>query len=302
MVDISRGTTGVRLDPAVSRDIWAGVVEQSIVQRLATEVPLPGSGVSVDVITGEATASWVAETAVKPVSRPTVDNKLMSPHMLTVIVPFSNQFRRDKVALYNALVQRLPAALAKKFDQTVFGYFAAPGTGFDTLALSPTTSINTPSSVYANMLGAMGTIAAAGGELTDIISSQQALIKLLGVVDGNQRPLFTTDPTSGQLTSVLAPLRPSRHVYNPDAAGVGGVSGETLAIAGDWGGSAFWGQVEAIDVSLSDQATLYDTSIGGDNLLHLWQRNMFALRVEVEVGFVVKDDDRFVRLLGADAA
>jgi hypothetical protein len=51
-------------------------------------------------------------------------------------------------------------------------------------------------------------------------------------------------------------------------------------------------------VSVSDQATLDD----GGTQLNLWQRNMFAVRCEMEVGFRVRDTDRFVRLTDAAAA
>jgi HK97 family phage major capsid protein len=297
-IDINRGTSGVSLPTEVSAEIWTNVQEQSAVQQVARRVPLPGNGLSIDIIATEPVASWVAESEEKPVSRGTVSSKAMRAHMLTVIVPFSNQFKRDKNALYNAMVQQLPAALAKKFDQTVFGYVASPGSGFDTLATAPTASINTAGAVYTQLLGVMGTIAANGGDLTHIVSSTQAKIKLLSELDGNDRPLFVGDPTSGQLNSVLAPLVPSRHVYDADAAGTGGVNGETLAIAGDWADSAMWGQVGPIDVAISDQATLND----GGTIINLWQRNMFAVRVEVELGFAVKAVNRFVRLLGADVA
>lgn len=297
-IDINRGTTGVQLPYDVSTDIWSNVTEQSVVQRVASRIQLPGNGVAIDIVTGEAVANWVGESEEKPVSRPTVGSKQIKAYKLAVIVPFSNEFRRDKQALYGAMVQQLPNALAKKFDQTVFGYAAAPGSNFDTLATAPTTSINTGSTTYANLLGAMGTIAANGGSLSHIISSDQALIKLLGVLDAQDRPLFASNATSGTLTSVLAPLVPSRHVYDADAAGTGGVNAETLAIAGDWAGSAYWGQVGPIEVALSDQATITD----GATVINLWQRNMFAVRVEVELGFAVKAVNRFVRLIGADAA
>jgi len=44
---------------------------------------------------------------------------------------------------------------------------------------------------------------------------------------------------------------------------------------------------------VSDQATLTDAD---DETLNLWQRNMFAVRAEFEVGFAVRDVNRFVRI------
>src|SRR5699024_3029787 len=70
-----------------------------------------------------------------------------------------------------------------------------------------------------------------------------------------------------------------------------------VGIAGDWGSTA-WGFVEGISISISDQATLND----GGPPSNLWQRNMFAVRAEVEVGFAVRDANRFVKLSkGANA-
>jgi hypothetical protein len=53
-IDISRATTGLSaaLLPAVSREIWADVMRESIIQRLARHVQMPGTGLSVPIITG----------------------------------------------------------------------------------------------------------------------------------------------------------------------------------------------------------------------------------------------------------
>src|SRR5690606_41795837 len=64
------------------------------------------------------TADWVDETDEKPVSRPTFGSKSITPYKLAVIVPFSDEFRRDANALYNECVRRLPGVLAKKFDRS----------------------------------------------------------------------------------------------------------------------------------------------------------------------------------------
>ena len=75
-IDVNRTTTGITLTPAQAAEIWAGAEYTSAVLQLANRVNLPGPGVSVDVITGEPTANWVAETDAKPVSRPTFSSKV----------------------------------------------------------------------------------------------------------------------------------------------------------------------------------------------------------------------------------
>ena len=99
MVDVNRGTAGIELTPEQSQEIWSAAEYSSAVMQLATPTYLPGSGVSVPIITGEPEAEWVDETDEKPVSRPTFGDKIMTPYTAAVIVPFSNQFRRDKARL-----------------------------------------------------------------------------------------------------------------------------------------------------------------------------------------------------------
>lgn len=283
-IDVNRTTSGVRLDPQVSGEIWSATAEQSAAMQLANQINLPGSGVTVDIITGNAEAEWVAETDEKPVSRPTLGSKLMTPYTLAVIVPFSNQFRRDKAALYNALVQKLPEALGKKFDQTVFGSVAAPGSNFD--KLTGAAAVGIAGDTYAGLVAADQAVATGGGILNGWAIAPQGRGLLLGSVDGFGRPLFTQSPnTGGSVTQLLGqPVFVSKGVY---AAG----TPNQLGFAGDWSGAS-WGSVEGVQISISDQATLTD----GDQQINLWQRNMFAVRAEIEVGFRVRDIAQFVKL------
>ena len=70
-------------------------------------------------------------------------------------------------------------------------------------------------------------------------------------------------------------------------------SPNVVGLAGDFARSAIYGTVEGISVDISDTATVNK----GGTQLNLWQRNMFAIRAEVEVGFIVRDDAHFVKLV-----
>src|SRR5690606_32245545 len=150
MVDINRGTSGISLPKEVSAEILTTMQEQSAVQQLARRINLPGRGVTIPVITGDPTADWVAETDEKPVSRGTFSSKDITPYTLAVIVPFSNQFRRDVAALYAECVSRLPGALAKKFDATVFASAGAPGGNFAQLGSATAVALSPGSGVTKN--------------------------------------------------------------------------------------------------------------------------------------------------------
>lgn len=284
MTDISRSTSGVLLPEAVSGEILQKVQEASAIQQRARRVILPGSGVSFQTIVGDPTAAWVGETEEKPVSNGTVGSKTMRAYKLAVIETFSNEFRRDKNALYNALAQRLPGALAKKFDSTVF-HGTAPGSDFDTLAGATAVSLGTLG-VYDGVVSALGTVATAGYDMNGIILAPQGEGLLYGEKDGNDRPLFIDNAaTQGSIGSVLGrPVFKSRAAYLDTTTDV-------LGFAGDWS-QAMWGTVEDVQIKISDQASLNV----GETTINLFQQNMFAVLAEIEVGFIVADEDAFVKL------
>ena len=296
-IDLNRTSTNVYLPPAVASEIWSTAIEESAVMRLARQITLPGGGVSVPVITGDAQADWVAETDNKPISRPTLDNKLMTPYMLAVIVPFSNQFRRDLPGLYAELARRLPSALSRKFDATVFGLDAgAPGDNFDTLGAAA--SVGFTGNTWGGLVAADTAVALGGGMLNGWALAPQARALLLTATDGNDRPLYVNNISDGAVPRLLgAPVYSTTAVYGADADGGGAGTAAQIGFAGDWN-SAHYGTVEGVQVSISDQATLTD----GATQINLWQRNMFAIRAEIEVGFRIRDLDHFVRLTNADQA
>ena len=113
--------TSIDLPVDVSAEILQKTQEGSAVMQLARQITLPGRGAAINVITSDPTAAWVGETESKAVSNPGLETKVMRAYKLAVIVPFSNEFRRDVASLYDALIERLPNALGQKFDNTVFG-------------------------------------------------------------------------------------------------------------------------------------------------------------------------------------
>lgn len=305
-IDVNRTTDGVVLPKEVSSEIWSNMQEQSAVQNLARRIDLPGRGVTIPVVTGDPEADWVAETDHKPVSRPTFGSKDITPYTLAVIVPFSNQFRRDLGALYAECVRRLPGALAKKFDATVFASSGAPGSNFAQLGgatavpLSPHAT-DVKKGTYAGLVEAYQAVAGADGALDGWALSSQAKGLLLGQVDSTGRPLLAESIANGSSVPTLLgePVYYTKGVY---ASG----TPNTIGFAGDWS-SAVWGAVEGVSISFSEGAIedgVREITVGEDtaeipNIVSLWGRNMFAVRAEIEIGFQVRDVDRFVKLTDA---
>ena len=293
-ININRATTGLVLNPEQSAEIWAKAAEESAIMRLSRQVELPGSGISIPVVTGDPVANFVVESAEKPVSNSTFTTKTMVPFKIAVIELMSKEFLRDFDALAAELVRRLPYSIGRKFDQTI-AYGTAPGTGFDVLTNATAVSLTPPSggSVYQQLVTALETVGAGGYSLDGWAIAPQAYGTLLGAVDGNGRPLLidsvNDDREVGRILG--APVIRTKNVFNASSGeGVPNMVG----LAGDWSQSRY-GVVNGIEVATSEEATINT----GTEQVNLWQRNMVAFRVEAEVGFVVSDSAAFVRLTTA---
>jgi HK97 family phage major capsid protein len=288
-VNIYRGTSGVSLPASVANEIWSNAVEESVIMKVARRIALPGNGLTIPMVTGEATATWIGESEEKPVSRPTVSNKSMTAYKIAVIVPFSNEFRRDVDTLYGELVRRLPAALAKTFDETVFGTTAAPGANFDNLTTAPTVTVDA-TNTFTDLIGVVNQLGAQGYDNTAWVAGPSLYGLLLSTTNTLGQQVFTiNNQQAGSVGDVLgAPVYKTRRTFPTGA----GATADKIGYAGDWATNAVWGSVSGVQVSQSDQATLND----GGTPLNLWQRNMFAVRAEIEVGFRVKDINAFVSL------
>ena len=272
MSGVSTNRSDITLPVAVSREIMQKAQEASAVMKLARQITLPGNGAAIQVITSDPEASWVGETAAKPISNPGLSTKIMRGYTLAVIVPFSNQFRRDAAALYDALIERLPAALGKKFDDTVF-HGTAPGSDFDTFA--NVTAQSLASDVYDGLVAADTDIALHGGVTNGYVISAQGRGILLGAKDGNDRPLFINNTSEGAIPMILgARTELSKAAFKSGSPSV-------VGYAGDWT-QALYGIVEGVKINYSADATLED---GEGNTINLFQQNMFAVRAEIEVGF-----------------
>lgn len=270
MADNFNGRSDVKLPEAVSSEIIQKTQEGSAIMRLARQIALPGTGMSVNIITSDPEAEWVAEGAKKPVKKGTFASKKITPYKLAVIVPFSMEFTRDAAALYNALVARIPMAMGEKFDNTVFGGTTKPGEDFDQLNKVKAQELSTdPISALVN---ADLDISEHDGVTNGYAISPKAKAVLLTAKDTTGRPLFVDSIAQNGVPTILgAPTYISKGCKTADA----------VAYAGDWT-KAVYGVTSALSITLSDQATL---ALSDGTTLNLWQQNMVAIRAEMEIGF-----------------
>ena len=113
---------------------------------------------------------------------------------------------------------------------------------------------------------------------------------LLSALDTTKRPIFIDSVAEGQVPRILgAPTYVRQSAYKAGAAGVGTAAGtpDIIGFAGDWR-HAMYGTVEGLKISISNEATLTVTNGTTETLINLFQQNMFAVRAEMEVGFVAE--------------
>ena len=295
-IDISRKTTNVIFDPEVSNEIITKAIDESAIMQLAPKMEIAGNGKKYQTITGDPVPEWVGETEVKPVGKFDFGTKEVEPYKMALIVPFSDEFRRDKQALYNECINRLPKLFGKKFDATVMGS-TAPGQNFDVLGGVQAVSL-TPAqgkTLYDQFVAVDQLIGNADGIMNGIALAPQGRSVVLGATDSTGHPLFTAGVQSGTVNPILgANVSVKKGVYVAGTSGNPGTPA-VLGLAGDFDNCA-WGAVNSIQGAISDQATLTYTDGAETVTLNLWQRNMFAVRFEIELAFMVRDANTFVRL------
>ena len=280
MADINRTTNSMALPSALSAEVLQKASQESAIMRLAEKIDLPGTGVTIPVIVSDPTAAWVAETEKKPIGNATPGTKLMQAFKVATIMTFSKELVRDAAALYRAIVDKGPAAIAKVFDQTIIGATAAPSaSNFDTFANCTAVSIaNANNGTYLGLVAANQNIATAGGRMNGVAVGAQGESLLFSAVDTTGRPIFMPTANDGSIGAVLG----SQIVEN-NGLYVAGTSPapNVVGIAGDWT-QAKYGIVNGIEFSFADQASIDD---GNGNTINLWQQNMVAVLVEAELGF-----------------
>ena len=283
-MSISTYRGDITLPAEISAEILQKMQGTSAIMQLARRVALPGRGLQIPVITSDPAAAWVDETDAKAVSNPGLSTKLMQAYKLAVIVPFSDEFRRDAAALYDALISRLPGALAVKFDQTVIGAVAKPGANFDNFAGCTAQSLVASGghTAYKGLVTAFTDIAEHGGSMDGLAMSPAGEGLLLAATDSDGRPLFNGAADGGVPRVLGSRVVEGRGLYKAGSAAAGSNPGTpaSVGIAGDWT-QAMYGTVEGVQIRFADQTGLTINS----TQVNLWEHNMFAVRAEIELGF-----------------
>lgn len=287
------------LTPEQSQDYFELAEKTSIVQRVATKIPMGPTGVKIPHWTGNVTANWLGEGDMKPITKGDMTSQVIAPNKIaTIFVASAETVRANPANYLGTMRTKVATAIALAFDAAaLFGTNSPFGAYVN--QTSKVVSLPDPGGAGVSNLNAydalgvtgLNLLLAAGKKWTGTLLDDTAEPILNGAKDGSGRPLFIESPYDG----VVNPYREGRILGRPTILSDHVKSGTTIGFAGDWS-QIVWGQVGGLSFDVTDQATLNLGTFASPNFVSLWQHNLVAVRVEAEYGLLVNDKDAFVRL------
>jgi HK97 family phage major capsid protein len=283
----------------IAAPIFERAAKQSVVQRLAQQIPLGANGESVPYVSGRMSAGWVSEAATKPASSGAIGLKTMTPKKIAAIAIVSAEVVRANPGGYMDLLRpQIAEAFAVAFDYAALHNKGPDGTGsgpFSTyidqtsleVEFGTTTTAN--GGVQKDLVTGLTSLVNTNKRLTGFALDSRAEPILWGAVDTTGRPIYTNLPTNDESDALGSP---GRLLGRPSFMGEGVFLSTNNAIAygGDWQQAA-WGVVGGISFDVSTEASV---TVNG-SLVSLWEKNLLAVRAEAEYGFLVNDTASFVR-------
>lgn len=301
------GVTFAGLDTAglvpkpLAAEILKKVQEQSVVQRLSGQTPIPLQGASIAVQTKGVEAGVVGEGEAKPVDAPEYAVKSIKPIKVAAITVISKEVRlANPLNVLENISENLTDAITRAFDLAVLhGKSAKTGLDIAGVEAVADTAQSVELGTAATTAGGLSADLIAGynlvtnnydfGSFSGFAADPRFRGQLLGAVDAQGRPIYqqTINLRDGMDNVLGLPV-----AYGKSTSGQVGASADTnvRAIGGDWGALKY-GFAEQLTLSRSDQATIVD----GATTYNLWQQNMEAYLVEAIFGWVITDPKAFVK-------
>ncbi|PAE75002.1 MULTISPECIES: phage major capsid protein [Bacillus amyloliquefaciens group] len=244
-------------------------------------------------------AYWVGEGDRIQTSKAQWLTAKMISKKLGVIIPVSKEFLRYSVTdFFTQMRPAIAEAFAIKFDQAaLFGVDSPFGKGvsvFEKIKESGNTiSLNSLGNLYDELNGLMALVEDADKDVNGFTTTRRFRQKLRGTKDGNGLPIFN-DATGGATQQALG--LPIGYVDSKSWD-----YEKAALLAADWNYTRF-GIPQGMEYKISEDATL-TTAKGEDGAeINLFERDMVALRVTQQVGFMTLTDDAFAAITPATEA
>lgn len=284
MSDVKTGTIPAEQGGLIIED----VIQGSTVMKLAKNEPMTAPKKNFSFKAKGAGAYWVSETEVIKTSTVEWLQASMTAEKLGVIIPFSKEFLRYTAKdFFNEAKPLIVEAFYQTFDlAALFGInspFATHTSG---------KSIFTGATEEGNSV-AIGT----GATLQDDVFATMALIESggfdpngLATINAFKQNLRTAkDSNNNRLYTDLNDIEGLPVAYANNASWD---ATKALALIGDWD-FARYGILQDIEFAVSEDAQL-SSVVGADGKpINLFERDMFALRATMHIGYMNVKPDAF---------
>ncbi|KAF1678604.1 phage major capsid protein [Bacillus sp. SKDU12] len=244
-------------------------------------------------------AYWVGEGERIQTSKAQWLTAKMISKKLGVIIPVSKEFLRYSVTdFFTQMRPAIAEAFAIKFDQAaLFGVDSPFGQGvsvFEKIKESGNTvALNSLGNLYDELNGVMALVEDADKDVNGFTTTRRFRQKLRGTKDGNGLPIFN-DATDGATQQALG--LPIGYVDSKSWD-----YEKAALLAADWNYTRY-GIPQGMEYKVSEDATLTTIVDADGNPINLYERDMVALRVTQQVGFMTLTDDAFAAIAPATEA
>lgn len=269
----------------------------SVVAQLAKPEPMTKPKKEFTYLASGPGAYWVGETERIETSKATWLTATMEAKKLGVIIPVSKEFLNYTVKDFFAQMgPAIAEAFYTKFDQAaLFGVNSPYAVGMSVWeriqASSNTIQQGSADNLYLDLNDLLALVEDGDGEPNGFTTTKRFRKDLRGAVDSQNLPIFN-DARDGEAAKALGlPIG-----Y---ADGKSWDYDKAVLLTGDWD-FARYGILQGIEYAISEDATLTTVVDGDSNPINLFERDMFALRATMHIGFMTLKEDAFAGLLGLD--
>ena len=279
------------LTPEQSQDYFALAEKTSIVQKVATKIPMGPTGVKIPHWNGDVSASWLGEGDMKPITKGDMTSQSIAPNKIaTIFIASAETVRANPANYLGTMRTKVATAIAMAFDSAAMHGTNSPFGAY----IDQSNKVQYLGTNAYNALGVDGLtkLVSDGKKWQATLLDDTAEPILNGSLDLNGRPLFV----ESTYDSMTTPFREGRILGRPTVLSDHVASGACVGYTGDFS-QILWGQVGGLSFDVTDQATLNLGTFASPNFVSLWQHNLVAVRVEAEYGLLVNDPNAFVRLV-----
>lgn len=271
--------------------IVQSVVQNSAVMQLAKPEKMTKPKKEFNYLAGGIGAYWVNEGEIIQTSKAQWLTATIEAKKLAVIIPVSKEFLRYSVTkFFNEIKPHIAEAFYTKFDQAAL--FGTNSPYVQNILKASTDSGNTVEevanqSLYLQLNGLLGLVEDKEHDPNGFATTRSLRQKLRGTVDAQGRPIFN-QPGQGAPDSALG--QPIAYVNGKSFDKT-----KASVFAADWD-YARYGILQGIEYAVSQDATLTSIVDETGKPINLFERDMFALRATMHVGFMILKDDAFATL------